>query len=481
MPIRRPPHAAPPTVTPASPATPSPAAGVRREEDDNYPSPRYAWYVVGVLTVACAFSFIDRQVLALLVDPIRRDLGINDTAMSLLMGLAFALFYTAFGIPLGRLADARSRRTLIAVGMVTWSLMTAACGLARTFWHLLLARIGVGIGEAALSPAAFSLIADTFPEGRRATAISVYSMGIYVGAGLASVLGGLVVSIASAVGGPVALPLVGPTRPWQLVFFVVGLTGALMALLLFTVREPTRKGARVRAPADGAPGIVPLPLRDVLAYLRANRGTFLCHNLGFALLSFSAYGSASWVPTLFIRTYGWTATRAGVVFGVIVMVFGGLGITTGGRLADALAARGRRDAAMRVGLLATLAWLPTGTLFPLMPTPALAAALLAPTVFFGSMPFGVAAAAIQQMTPNAMRGQASALYLFVINLVGLGLGPTAVALTTDYVFRDDGALRYSLLLVATLAHVAAAALLWLGLNRFVRSLDYLGDWVRTRA
>jgi hypothetical protein len=195
----------------------------------------------------------------------------------------------------------------------------------------------------------------------------------------------------------------------------------------------------------------------------------------------SRHQSAARVPTFFIRTYGWTAARAGVVFGLIVMVCGTLGITTGGRLADALAARNRRDAAMRVGLIASLAWLPSGMLFPLMPTPVLAAALLAPTAFFGSMPFGVAAAAIQQMTPNAMRGQVSALFLLVVNLVGLGLGPTVVALTTDYVFRDDAAIRFSLLAVATVAHLAAAALLWLGLKPFIRSLDYLGGWVRANA
>jgi MFS family permease len=161
-----------------------------------YPPVGYSWYVVGILTVAYVFSFIDRQILNLLVGPIRRDLQISDTEMSLLMGFSFAVFYTFFGIPLGRLADTRSRRALITGGIVLWSLMTAACGLARNFVHFLLLRMGVGVGEAALSPSAYSLIADYFPRENRATALSVYSMGIYIGSGLAYLLGGLVVKVA---------------------------------------------------------------------------------------------------------------------------------------------------------------------------------------------------------------------------------------------------------------------------------------------
>src|SRR5262245_15450942 len=160
-----------------------------------YPSAAYAWYVVGVLTLVYVFSFIDRQILSLLVGPIRRDLGISEKQMSLLMGASFAVFYTLFGIPLGRLADTRSRRGIIAVGVAFWSVMTAACGLTRSFWQLALARIGVGVGEASLSPSAYSLIADYFRPERRSTALSVYSMGIYVGSGLAYALGGLVVQL----------------------------------------------------------------------------------------------------------------------------------------------------------------------------------------------------------------------------------------------------------------------------------------------
>ena len=199
--------------------------------NNGYPSSARAWATVAILMVAYVLSFVDRQILNLLVEPIRRDLAINDTQMSLLMGLSFALFYTVCGIPLGRVADTRSRRGLIAVGILFWSAATAACGMAKMYWQFLLCRIGVGVGEAALSPAAYSLIADSFPAERRATAISVYSMGVYLGSGLAFLVGGLVIQFASAQG-DVTLPVLGEVRPWQLIFLILGVAGVFFTLLM---------------------------------------------------------------------------------------------------------------------------------------------------------------------------------------------------------------------------------------------------------
>ena len=431
-----------------------------------YPSSLSAWVTVTILMVAYVLSFIDRQILNLLVEPIRRDLVISDTQMSLLMGLSFALFYTVCGIPLGRLADTRSRRGLIAVGVLFWSAATAACGMAKQYWQFLLCRVGVGVGEAALSPAAYSLIADSFPPERRATAISVYSMGVYLGSGIAFLLGGLVIKFASAQG-DVVLPLLGEVRPWQLIFLILGAAGVLFTLLMLAVREPARRGV-------GAG--VAVPLAVVGRYIRSNRRTGLGHNFGFAGLAFAGYGSAAWIPTFYIRTYGWDAGQVGIVYGSIVAVFGCLGIVFGGRLADWLAKHGRSDANMRVGLYAAVGALPFVIAFPLMGNAFWASVLMAPTVFCLSMPFGVAPAAIQEIMPNSMRGQASALYLFVITLIGLGLGPTAVALVTDFVFMDDNALRYSLLIVTTLAVVSSVILLWRGLHPYRESLQRLQQW-----
>ncbi len=448
--------------------------------EEPYPPAGYAWYVVAVLTFVYMFSFIDRQILNLLVKPIRQDLGISDTKISLLMGPAFAFSYILFGILFGRLADSKSRRAIIASGFVAWSLFTAGCGAAKTYLQLIVLRVGVGIGEASLSPAAFSLITDYFPPKRRATAISVYSMGIYIGSGLAFIVGG---TVTAMVIGSAAfdLPLVGATRPWQVVFFIVGLPGILLSLLLYTVREPRRRGARMIKTASGMTQAPQAPLSEVLAYLRENKLTFLCHNVGFALLSFSSYGSSAWVPTFFQRNHGWSIGKSGVVYGSIVMIFGTLGIVAGGRLVDWMVERGRREATMLVGLIVSLTWIPTGMLYPVVDNANLAAALLIPTAFMTSAPFGVAPAAIQQMMPNDMRGQASAIYLFVVNLLGLGIGPWAVAFFTDYVFRGDDSVRYSLLIVATAAHLISALLLWVGLKPFRRSLDYLKEWTAAHA
>ncbi len=436
-----------------------------------YPSAFSAWSTVIILMTAYVLSFVDRQILNLLVEPIRRDLVISDTQMSLLMGLSFALFYTVCGIPLGRLADSRSRRGLVAVGVLFWSAATAACGMAKLYWQFLICRIGVGVGEAALSPAAYSLIADSFPPERRATAISVYSMGVYLGSGLAFLLGGLVIHFAQQQG-ELVLPLVGNVRPWQFIFIVLGGVGVLFSLLMLAVHEPVRRGV-------GA-GVV-VPLSEVGRYLRRIRSAVLHHNFGFAGLAFAGYGSAAWIPTFFIRTHGWDAGQVGMIYGTIVAVFGCLGIVLGGRLADYLSTRGKTDANMRVGLLAAICALPLVILFPLLDNVWWAVALLAPTVFFLSMPFGVAPAAIQDIMPNNMRGQASAIYLFVITLLGLGIGPTAVALVTDYVFADDNALRYSLVIVSAIAVLSSVYLLGRGLAPYRASRAQLDQWTAEEA
>lgn len=430
-----------------------------------YPSPLRAWVTVGILLIAYVISFVDRQILNLLVAPIRADLGISDTQMSLLMGLSFAIFYTIAGIPLGRIADSKSRRGLIACGVFFWSLMTAACGLARTYWHFVVFRIGVGAGEAALSPAAYSLMADSFPPEKRATAISVYSMGIYLGAGMAFLLGGGVVTWAQAQG-EMVLPFFGVIRPWQFIFLVLGAAGIAFCLLLFAIKEPSRKGI-------GAG--VAVPLKDVGAYLLSIRKAVLCHNFGFACLSFASYGASAWIPTFFIRNHGLTPGEVGLYYGTVVMIAGSTGIVFGGRMADWLARKGYSDANMRIGVTAAILTLLCNVVY-LVDNMTLLWVIMFFNVFTVAMPFGVAPAAIQEVMPNAMRGQTSAIYLFVVTLIGLGIGPTAVALTTDYIFQDDYAVRYSIFWVASITTLGSAILLWLGLKPYREARETLKAW-----
>lgn len=427
-----------------------------------YPSSPRAWLTVGILMLAYVLSFVDRQILNLLVGPIKADLGISDTQMSLLMGLSFALFYTLCGIPLGRLADNANRKGLIAAGIFVWSIMTAACGLAKTFWGFFFARVGVGAGEAALSPSAYSMIADSFPPNRRATAISVYSMGIYIGSGMAFLLGGLVIKFAYGQEN-IILPLLGEVRPWQYIFVLLGIFGIMFCLLFLFLKEPARQGA-------GAGKSI--PFSEVLSYIKQNRRAVSLHNLSFACVAFCSYGAASWVPTFFVRTHGMTMADVGFTYGTLIGIFGSLGIIVGGRLSDTLASKGYKDAPMRVAILAVLLALPSYASY-VVDDLNIVIALTGLAIFALSMPFGVAAAAIQEIMPNPMRGQASALYLFVITIIGLGIGPTAVALITDKVFGDESMLRYSLLIVSLIASGLALALLMAALKPYRESLDRL--------
>jgi MFS family permease len=423
------------------------------------PIPAYAWYAIAVLTLANVSSFLDRQILTLLVGPIRRDLHISDTEMSLLLGLSFAIFYALLGFPIARLADQKSRKWIVAIGAALWSVTTTLAGLAKNFGHLFLARIGVGVGEATLNPPAHSLIADSVPRERLGTALGVYSMGIYLGVALAQLIGGAVVAVVGAEA-LWRVPLVGEVRPWQVVFFVVGLPGLLIALLAITIREPPRRG-----------GSQPIPVRDVLLHFRGNARTVLLHHLGLSLIALVNYGFGGWLPTFFVRTYGWTASQAGYVLGLGNLTFGLAGVMLAGRVADVLQARGIADAKMRVVTAAALGLLVCDIAAPLMPTGTLAAIWIFPLSFFASAPFGVGAAAVQDLVPDRMRAQASALYLFVMNLVGLAIGPSAVALATDYLFRDDSAVRYSLVLVAGAALAPAILLLLAGFRPFRESVS----------
>jgi MFS family permease len=442
-----------------------------------YPSRPYAWWVVTVLTIAYILSFIDRQVISLMVVPIRRDLGISDTQVSLLIGLAFSIFYTLMGIPIARLADRYSRRAIITVGIVGWCVMTAACGLARTFWQLFLARMGVGVGEAALSPAAQSMITDYFPKERLGRALGVYHTGIAVGMGIALMIGGGVVAALSGLP-PLELPLVGTIRAWQLTFILVGLPGLLVALLMWTVKEPLRRGVARSEVSDGdsAPDASEgRSFLDVLSFMRGHWRAYGAVFLGQAMIITMGFGFAAWVPTLFIRTYGWTAGEIGFAFGLVLSVFGVTGVTLGGWIVDALHKRDRSDAPLRTMLFGVLLF-PVGCLAPLLPDPIWALALIGLMNIGGGIPSTAGAVALMTLTPNQMRAQVTALYMLANSLLGMTVGPTAIAVMTDYLFRDDYALRYSMALLVAVMMPVALGVIALGLRSYRASAAAARRW-----
>jgi MFS family permease len=404
-----------------------------------------------VLVVCNTLSFVDRQILSLLVAPIKHDLGISDTRVGLLQGLAFALFYTFMGLPIGRVADTRSRRNLISVGVLFWSFMTASCSAAKSFWSLFLARMGVGIGEATLAPAAFSLISDYFSAGRLATAMSIYSMGIFLGSGLALIVGGMVVSATTRMPA-IHLPLLGLTASWRLAFLIVGVPGMLASLLVLTVREPFR-GAALRT-RDGA--ISRLGLAQVLAQLRLRWQSVTGIAFGMVFLNTCLFGFNAWAPSVFQRVYGWPANRTGLALGLITVSFGCLGMYAGGRLCDRWKAANVADAALRVAVIGAIGNFIFFVPAFLVPGPGAALALLAPAVFSLGLPFGSSFSAVQLIFPNQVRAQVSALLLFVINLGGLTLGPLLPGLFNDYLFHSEKMVGYSLALSIGIASLAMA-------------------------
>ena len=427
------------------------AWGAGQAEDSGYPGPLRAWLVIAVLLLAYTVAFVDRQILSLMVQPIRADLQLSDTAISLLHGFAFAIFYTFLGMFLGRWADRGSRKAMIVGGMVLWCLATVACGFAQTFHQLFAARIMVGVGEATLSPAAYSLISDYFAPARRGRAMSAYTMGIFVGSGVALILGGLAVTAASQEAA-VTLPLAGTVRPWQAAFMIVGIPGLAVAGLMLFVREPKRKERRK--------GDHPLPdVAETFAFFRARAGILFAIVTGFGVNAIISYGLSAWVPSLFIRVHHWSAGDIAFAYGVILLTAGCAGILCGGWLADRMTNSGKPDGALRASLLGMAAVIPVVPFVGLASTPALSLAALAWTSFFLGVPTGIAPAALHAITPNEFRGQVTALYLFAINLIGMGFGPTFVALTTDRVFRSDLAVGHSLALVTGMAAIVAFALI----------------------
>lgn len=411
---------------------------------------RYAWYVVFVLMVCYALSLIDRQILSLLVAPMKRDLHINDTRIGLLQGLSFALFYTLAGLPLGKLADSHPRRKLITAGIVAWSLLTAACSLARNFWSLFLTRMGVGVGEAALSPAAFSLIADAFPTSQLGLALSVYSMGIYLGSGIAMIVGGSVVQSLS--GTPfLTLPVLGTIASWRATFLAVGLPGLLIALLTLTIREPQRRSL-LRTDNKSAQA----PLRVVWEQLRKRIASFAGISLGMVFQALCGYVFLAWGPTFLQRNYGWSPGQAGHTLGVLTLSFGCAGMYLGGALCDQWQRRGIPEAPLRVAVLSAAG---TFVFFPPAVTignPAVTTMLLAVAIFFLAMPIGCSYAAVQLIFPNQVRGQVSALFLFILSLGGLSLGPLLPGLLNDYYFHSEKKIGASMAIT-----IGAASLLML--------------------
>jgi MFS family permease len=452
----------PPVVADASEAT--------------YPAPAIAWYVVGVLTVAYMFSFIDRQILALLVQPIERDFGLTDTQVGALQGITFAVLYTALGMPIGWLADRFSRRAIIAAGVALWSLMATCCGLARTVPQLALARMGVGVGEAALSPSAYSLLVDYFPPRKLGRAFGTYTLGISVGSGAAFIVGGYLVNHFGGVGQVFHLPLLGDVRGWQMIFILTGAPGLLVSLLMFTFRNPPRRGL-LKLGGESAARLR-IPTIEVAKFIWRRRRFFGPHFVAFGLLAMIAYGIGAWGAEGFRRnpSLHMTAGDAAMILGAGGLLFSCAGALLVGSLSDWLTAKGYADAPLRVCIGIAVWTSITGVAAQFMPSVWLL------FIVFAVLNLSLGSYAVlgpmttNMVTPNQMRGQASALYLLVLNLIGLGIGPTIIPAISDHLFHDPSMVRHSIALVCGVCGVTAASILFALRPVYMRLVEDAVQW-----
>lgn len=424
--------------------------------------PRHGWWVVALLCIGGIISMLDRQLLVLLVEPIKASLQISDTDVSLLQGFAVAIFYGLLAVPLGRLADTGRRTAIIAAGALLFSLATMAGGFALSFGAMFATRLCVGIGEATLTPAGSSLISDLLPPDKVGRAMGLFVGSSFAGSGLALVLiGG---AIAWLAGHPdVQFPLLGRPLDWQLVFVGAALPGLVFALAIALVPEPPRgEGLALARPAGAG-------LAELRAFIVAEKRLLVPVFLGLPLLAAGQFGLNVWTPTFFIRTHGWTAAEIGPVFGLMVTTLSTAGVVTGGWLADRQLARGRKDANLNVAMWAALVAAPFVLAYPLVASADLALVLLAPVLFFGAMPFGAGPAAIPVLAPNRMRAQLMAIYLLFGNLIGAGLGPWMVAAFTDMVLHDPARIRISLAVVGPIVALAGAGVVGMGARALRRA------------
>ena len=412
-----------------------------------WPSARTGWYATIIMLVAYTFSFVDRQVLNLLVEPIKADLDLTDTRISFLQGFAFAIPYIVMSIPLGRLVDKFNRIAVLIGGVLVWTVATFSCGISQTYSQLMYARMFVGAGEASVAPAAWSLLADYFPPEKLARPTSIFLMGPYLGGGLA-LIGGATVIDWFAVNDLSGIPIIGALNHWQFTFIAVALPGVLIAASLLTIKTPERRHHSDAEQQSNNWG-------DVWQFLKNNSRIYISVLLGVPFLVVVLYGLQGWVPTMIVRVYGWDLSDAGRIYGILLLITGSSGVVLGPILGQWLLKKGRGDYPLRVGVVGAAGITICMVLLPFQETAVGAIICVSAASFFVTLPLALMTFIIQTVTQANMRGVVTGMYVATSNIMGLALGPTLVAATTDYILRDPMQLNLSLSIVsATVAPIA---------------------------
>ncbi len=428
--------------------------------------PRWkVWYAVILIALVSTMSNIDRGIINLLVEPIKRDLLLSDTAVSLLVGFAFSFFYMLFGLPMARVSDAYNRKIILTGALTVWSFATMLCGMAQSFWQLFAARGLVGAGESVKGPCSMSMISDLVPRHQMPRAFAIYQLGINAGQSGALIIGGLLLALLVNMP-PIALPGGVVIKDWHAVFLLCGLPGLLLALLMFlTIKEPERRGRVVKGN---------VPIKDVARFIGSNWRVYVPLLLSISIASIESFGMIVWRPAFFERTYGWGPEIVGPLLGVTMLISTPIGLALGAAMAEYFVRKGRDDAMLRVCFYSHMLSLPLAIAMPLMPSPLLALGMGMLASVANSMAMPGQNSAFQIMTPNEMRGQISAVYLFSISVIGGGLGPTAIALITDFVFGDEAMLRYAMAMFVGVVGPIGVLMIWLAIKPYgeaVRRMD----------
>jgi len=423
----------------------------------DWPAPRAAWYAVCMIAFISVLSNIDRGVISLLVQPIKRDLQVSDTEMGILIGFAFSFFYMIVGLPMSRVTDVRNRKLILTAGLTIWSGATALTALAYNYVTLFIARGVVGAAESVKGPTSMSMISDIVPRRKLPRAMSIYSMGIAGGMAASMIIGGVILELVKDIT-PLHVPGFGLLHDWQIVFLCCGIPGVIVAAIFFlTVKEPTRKGRKVKGS---------VPLREVGRFIWTNRRIYVPLLLAMAIGAIEAFGLVAWRVAFFERTHGWTPNHVGPLLGTAALLTTPIGLFVGTLIAEHLDRRKIPDAMVRLCLYSNFITVPAAIAMPLMPSPWLSLAL----IILGGVGNAIGSpgqnSAIQIITPNEMRAQLSALYLFTISVVGAGLGPLFVALITDYVFTDESMLRYAMVLTSVVLGPIGLFLTWLAMRPY---------------
>jgi len=427
----------------------------------SWPKPIYAWFFTSILLFAYIISFIDRQMINYLVVPIKEDMGLTDFEISFIQGWGFVLAYIIFSIPFGRIVDKVNRVRVLIGGIIIWSVATAACGFSKNSWQLVLSRSGVGAGEAALTPASWSIISDLFPVEKRSFPMSIYLMGPYIGQGLSLLFGAQILRIYNE---PVTLFEGIIVQPWQIIFLIIAVPGIILGLFMFSLKDPERKEGLTGDREENE------SIREVFSYIIKNIGAYMPLLIGSAFIIVLLYGLQSWVPTFLHRIHGWEHTRIGDQYGLVALFAGSLGVISGPVFERYLTKLNYNPPIIILCIITSIALTILGPITFLSLSSDIVLIGIFITSFFITFPLALFATSLQNITPNQYRGVVSGLYVFTVNIVGYGLGPMVVAFFTDKVFKSEMAIDLSMATMFLICGPISFFIFYFGRKPFARAL-----------